>query len=73
MTFWRSILARLNSRFDSYIKENYKVVDYGGKKPSQREKTLTWKPYGYHRRLRIDYACRRCIISKGKYIIEVPD
>jgi hypothetical protein len=70
MKCWRSTLARLNSKFDTYIKENYKVVDYGVKKPSHRERSLTWKPYGYHRRLRINNACRRCIDFKRNYIIE---
>ncbi len=36
-------LARLNNMFDSFIKENYKVVDYHVKAPSQREHCLTWR------------------------------
>jgi len=36
--------------FDTYIKENYKVVDYQVKTPSMREYDLTWKPYGYYKR-----------------------
>jgi hypothetical protein len=31
---------------------------------------LTWKPYGYYRRLRINKARRRCIDFKKIYIIE---
>ncbi|MFN9982452.1 MAG: hypothetical protein ACK53Y_21170, partial [bacterium] len=34
MKSWRSRLARLNGMFDTYIKENYKVVDYQIKTPS---------------------------------------
>jgi hypothetical protein len=30
--------------FDTYIKENYKVVDYQIKAPSMREHDLTWRP-----------------------------
>jgi hypothetical protein len=37
MKSWRSRLARLNGMFDTYIKENYKVVDYQIKTPSMRE------------------------------------
>ena len=70
MKCWRSTLARLNNKFDTYIKENYKVVDYEVKKPSHRERILTWKPYGYYRRLRINNARRRCIDFKRIYIIE---
>ncbi len=33
MKFWKSRLARLNDMFDSYIKENFKVVDYHVKPP----------------------------------------
>jgi hypothetical protein len=47
MKSWRSRLARLNDMFDTYIKENYKVVDYQIKKPSMRKHDLTWRPYGY--------------------------
>jgi len=43
MKSWRSKLARLNDMFDSYIKENYKVVEYQIKTPSSREHDLTWK------------------------------
>jgi hypothetical protein len=70
MKFWRSTLARLNSKFDSYIKENYKVVDYGVRRPSCRERSLTRRPYGYYRRLRINNAHRRCIDFKRGYVIE---
>jgi len=28
MKYWRSKLARLNERFNNYIKKHYKVVDY---------------------------------------------
>jgi hypothetical protein len=38
---WRSRLARLNDMFDTYIKENYKVVEYQVKTPSMREHDLT--------------------------------
>ncbi len=34
MKSWRSRLARLNDMFDSYIKENCKVVEYQVKTPS---------------------------------------
>jgi hypothetical protein len=37
MKSWRSRLARLNDMFDSYIKENYKVVEYQVKTPSMRK------------------------------------
>jgi hypothetical protein len=50
MKFWKSRLARLNNMFDSYIKENYKVVDYHVKTPSLREHNLTWRPYGYYKK-----------------------
>jgi hypothetical protein len=56
MKFWRSKLASLNQRFDTYIKENYKVVDYEVKKPSPRMSNLTWKPYRHYRRMRIKNA-----------------
>jgi hypothetical protein len=58
---WRSRLARLNEMFDTYIKENYKVLDYQIKIPSMREHDLTWRPYGYYRRRRVMAARRRCI------------
>jgi hypothetical protein len=70
MKFWRSKLARLNEKFNNYIKQHYKVVDYEVKKPSQRITCITWNPYGYSRRIRINRARRRCIISKELYIIE---
>jgi len=66
MKYWRSKLAR----FNNYIKQHYKVVVYEVKKPSQRMTYLTWKPYGYSRRVRIIRARRRCIISKNLYVIE---
>jgi predicted glycosyltransferase involved in capsule biosynthesis len=47
MKFWKPRLPRLNNMFDSYIKENYKVVEYHVKTPSLREHTLTRRPYGY--------------------------
>jgi hypothetical protein len=50
MKSWRSRLARLNDMFDTYIKENYKVVDYQVKTPSMRKHDLTWRPYGYYKR-----------------------
>jgi hypothetical protein len=43
MKSWGSRLARLNDMFDSYIIENYKVVEYQIKTPSMREHDLTWK------------------------------
>jgi hypothetical protein len=46
------------------------VVDYEVKKPSQRMTYLTWKPYGYSRRIRSIRARRRCIISRNLYVIE---
>jgi hypothetical protein len=52
MKHWRSKLARLNSMFDTYIKENYKVVEYQVKTPSLRRHELTWRPYGYYRKMR---------------------
>ena len=45
-------------------------MDYEVKKPSQRITYLTWKPYGYSRRIRIIRARRRCIISKNLCVIE---
>ena len=70
MKYWRSKLARLNERFNNYIKQHYKVVDYEVKKPSQRITEITWKPYGYSRKIRSIRARRRCIISKNLYVIE---
>jgi hypothetical protein len=67
---WRSRLARLNDMFDTYIKENYKVVDDQIKTPSMREHDLTLKPYGYYRRRRVMAAHRRCIALKSAQIIE---
>jgi hypothetical protein len=67
MKYWRSKLARLNERFNSDIKQHYKVVDYEVKKPSQR---MTYLTYGYSRMIRIIRARRRCIISKNLYVIE---
>jgi hypothetical protein len=67
MNYWRSKLARLNERFNNYIKQHYKVVDYEVKKPSQR---MTYLTYGYSRMIRIIRARRRCIISKNLYVIE---
>jgi hypothetical protein len=69
MKFWRSKLARLNERFNNFIKQHYKVVDYEVKKPSQRITYLTWKPYGYSSRIKINRARGRCIISKELYVI----
>jgi hypothetical protein len=70
MKYWRFKLERLNEKFNNYIKQHYKVVDYEVKKPSQRMTYLTWIPYGYSRRIRIIRARRRCIISKNLYVIE---
>ena len=67
---WRSRLASLNDMFDTYIKENYKVVDYQIKTPSMREHDLTWRPYGYYKRRRVMAARRRCIALKSAQIIE---
>jgi len=41
--------------------ENYKVVDYHVKTPSQREHNLTWRPYGYYKKNKSRIACSRCI------------
>jgi hypothetical protein len=70
MKFWKSRLARLNNMFDSYIKENFKVVDYHVKTPSMREHNLTWRPYGYYKRRRSKTARSRCIAIKTATIIE---
>jgi len=67
---WRSRLARLNDMFDTYIKENYKVVDYQVKTPSMREHDLTWRPYGHYKRRKAMAARRRCIALKSVQIIE---
>jgi hypothetical protein len=70
MKSWRSRLARLNDMFDSYIKENYKVVDYQVKTPSMREHNLTWRPYGYYKRRKAMSAHRKCIALKSIQFIE---
>ena len=70
MRCWRSRLARLKNMFDSYIKDNYKVVDYHVKKPSQREHCLPWKPYGYYTRRKSRMARSRCIALFAAVIIE---
>jgi hypothetical protein len=70
MKFWKSRLAKLNNMFDSYIKENYKVVDYQVKAPSMREHNLTWRPYGYYKRRRYKIACSKCIAIRTTTIIE---
>jgi hypothetical protein len=43
--------------------DNYKVIDYEVRKPSQRS-NITWRPYGYHKWRRSTIARRRCL----KYI-----
>jgi hypothetical protein len=70
MKFWKSRLARLNSMFDSYIKENYKVEDYHVKTPSLREHNLTWRPYGYYKRRKSKIARNKCIAIRTATIIE---
>jgi transposase InsO family protein len=70
MKSWRSRLARLNDKFDTYIKENYKVVDYQIKTPSMREHDLTWKPYGYYKRRKAMLTRSRCIALRTTQIIE---
>jgi hypothetical protein len=70
MRCWWSRLARLNNMFDSYIKENYKVVDYHVKTPSLREHNLTWSTYGYYKRNKSRMACSRCIALWAAVIIE---
>jgi len=70
MKFWKSRLARLNDMFDSYTKENFKVVDYHVKTPSERENNLTWRPYGHYKRRRSKIACSKCIAIKTATIIE---
>ena len=70
MKSWRSRPARLNDMFDTYIKENYKVVKYHVKTPSSREHDLTWKPYGYYKRSKAMAAHRRCIALMSTQIIE---
>ncbi len=63
MKQWRSNLARLNKKIKEYMLDNYKVIDYEVRKPSQRS-NITWRPYGYHTWKRSTIARRRCI----KYI-----
>jgi len=70
MKSWRSGLARLNNMFDSYIKENYKVVEYHVKTPSLREHTLTWRPYKYYKKRKSRIARSKCIALKAVMIIE---
>jgi hypothetical protein len=70
MKSWRSRLARLNDMFDTYIKENFKVVDYQVRTPSIREHDLTWRPYAYHKRRKAMAARGRCIALKSIQIIE---
>jgi len=70
MKSWRSRLARMNDMFDTYIKENFKVVDYQIKTPSMREHGLTWRPYRYYKRRKAMAARRRCIALKSIQIIE---
>jgi hypothetical protein len=56
--------------FDTYIKENYKVVEYQVKTPSMREHDLTWRLYGQYKRRKAMAAHRRCIALKSVQIIE---
>jgi len=70
MKFWKSRLARLINIFDSYIKENYKVVEYHVKTPSLREHNLTWRPYGYYKRRKSKIARNKCIAIRTTTIIE---
>ena len=56
--------------FDTYIKENYKVVEYQVKTPSLRRYELTWRPYGYYRKMRSIKARNRCRNIMSTYIIE---
>ena len=70
MRCWRSRLARLNNMFDTYIKENYKVVDYHVKTPPVKEHNLTWRPYGYYKRNKSRMAYSRCIALWAAVIIE---
>jgi hypothetical protein len=56
--------------FDSYIKENYKVVDYHIKTPSLREHNLTWRPHGYYKRMNSMKARSRCLAKTKAYVIE---
>ena len=63
MKQWRSNLARLNNKIKDHMLDNYKVIDYEVRKPSQRS-NITWRPYGYHKWRRSTIARKRCI----KYI-----
>jgi hypothetical protein len=56
--------------FDSYIKENFKVVDYHVKTPSLREHNLTLRPYGHYKKRNSRTARSRCKALKAAYIIE---
>jgi hypothetical protein len=56
--------------FDTYIKDNYKVVEYQFKTPSLRRHELTWRPYGYHKKMKSIIACNRCRNIRSTYIIE---
>jgi hypothetical protein len=56
--------------FDSYIKENYKVVDYHVKTPPVRDYNLTWRPHGYHKKRKSRIACSKCIALWAAVIIE---
>jgi hypothetical protein len=62
--FWRLKSPRLNEKFNKYIKEQYKVVDYEIRKPSMRTTDLTWRPHGYLRRIRISMARKKCLMSR---------
>jgi hypothetical protein len=56
--------------YDTYIKKNYKVVEYQVKTPSLRRHELTWRPYGYYRKMRSIKAHNRCRNIIGTYIID---
>jgi hypothetical protein len=56
--------------FDTYIKENYKVVEYQAKTPSLRRHGLTWRPYRYYRKMRSITAHNRCRNIMSTYIID---
>ena len=58
MKQWRSNLARLNKKIKDHMLDNYKVIDYEVRKPSQRS-NITWRPYGYHKWRRSTIARRR--------------
>jgi hypothetical protein len=70
MKLWKSRLARLNNMFDSYIKENFKVVEYHVKTTSLREHSLTWRPYGCYKKRKSRIACNKCIALRATVIIE---